>query len=143
MAPSRSQSLIFSAAGFAVPSVGFLAGIGRELQWNRSAARGALDASDAHYMVARLATVAFERHGFELAKIAPGGEPVFKHCSTVGTIREGIRIVAGMPGWEEEKNLGRQWIGLSSQARVEVSNPATRALKTLGCRWNRNTAPIV
>ena len=103
-----------------------------ELQWNRSAARGELDASNAHYMVARLATVAFERHGFELATIAPGGERVFKHYSTVGTVREGIRIVAGIPGREEEENLRRQWIELSSQARVEVSNTATRALKTQG-----------
>ena len=109
-----------------------LAGIGRELQWNRSAARGALDAFNAHYMVARLATVAFERYGSELATIAPGDEPVFKHYSRVGTIREGIRIAAGMPDRGEDENLRRQWIGLSSQASVEVSNPATRALKTLG-----------
>ena len=82
-------------------------------------------------MVARLATIAFERHGSELATIAPGGKPVFKHYSTVGTVREGIRIVAGMPDREEDANLRRQWIELSSQARVEVSNTATRALKTL------------
>ena len=31
-----------------------LAGIGRELQWNRTATRGVLDAGNAHYMVGRL-----------------------------------------------------------------------------------------
>lgn len=47
-----------------------LAGIGRELRWNRTATR-ALDASNAHYKIGSLATVAFERHGSELATIAP------------------------------------------------------------------------
>ena len=37
-----------------------LAGIGRELQWNGSATRTTLDATNAHYEIGRLATVAFE-----------------------------------------------------------------------------------
>ena len=41
------------------------------MQWNRIATRGALDASNAHYMIGSLATIAFERHGSELATIAP------------------------------------------------------------------------
>ena len=47
-----------------------LAGIGRELQWNRFATKDS-DATNAHYMVGKLATVAFERHGADLAMIAP------------------------------------------------------------------------
>ena len=110
-----------------------LAGIGRELQWNRSATRTALDATNAHYMIGRLATVAFERHGSELATIAPDSVAVvFEHYSTVGTVREGIRILAGPPGREADEKLGRLWIEMSDKARVEVSNSATRALKCLG-----------
>lgn len=109
-----------------------LAGIGRELQWNRAATRGTLDASNAHYMIGKLATVAFERHGSELATIAPDSvEPVFRHYSTVGAVREGIRIVAGIPGCAVDDDLRRQWIELSSRASVEVSNSATQALKSL------------
>ena len=110
-----------------------LAGIGRELQWNHSATRGTLDASNAHYMIGKLATVAFERHGSELATISPDSvESVFKHYSTVGAVREGIRMVAGMPDRAEDDNLRRQWIELSREASVEVSNSASRALKSLG-----------
>lgn len=110
-----------------------LAGIGRELQWNRSATRTTLDASNAHYMIGRLATVAFERHGSELAMIAPDSvAPVFEHYSRVGTVREGIRTFAGPPGREADEKLRLQWIELSDQARVEVSNSATKALGSLG-----------
>ena len=110
-----------------------LAGIGRELQWNRTATRGALDASNAHYMIARLATVAFERHGSELATIAPDSVGlVFKHYSTVGTALEGIRSFAAPPGREADEKLRRQWIDLSDQARTGVSKSATDALKSLG-----------
>ena len=110
-----------------------LAGIGRELQWNRSATRTRLDATNAHYMIGRLATVAFERHGSELAMIAPDSvAAVFEHYSTVGTVREGIRIFAGPPGREANEELRLQWIQLSEQARVDVSNSATKALKSLG-----------
>ena len=110
-----------------------LAGIGRELQWNRTATRGVLDASNAHYMIGRLSTVAFERHGSELAMIAPDSvEPVFKHYSTVGTVREGIRVVAGPPGRHADEGLRLQWIELSNQASTGVSNSATGALKSLG-----------
>ena len=109
-----------------------LAGIGRELQWNRIATRGVLDAGNAHYMVGRLSTVAFERHGSELATIAPDSvEPVFKHYSTVGTVREGIRVVAGPPGRDADDGLRRLWIELSDHARTRVSNSATEALKSL------------
>ena len=48
-----------------------LAGIGRELQWNRLATT-TLDAGNAHYVVGRLASVAFERHGSELAMSRAG-----------------------------------------------------------------------
>lgn len=111
---------------------GVLAGIGRELQWNRTATRGVLDASNAHYMVGRLSTVAFERHGSELATIAPDSvEPVFKHYSTVGTVQEGIRVVAGPPGRNADEGLRGLWIELSRQASTSVSNSATEALKSL------------
>jgi len=110
-----------------------LAGIGRELQWNRSATRTTLDASNAHYMIGRLASVAFERHGSELATIAPDSVAlVFEHYSRVGTVREGIRSFTGPPGRDAEEKLRLQWIELSDQARVEVTNSATRALKSLG-----------
>ena len=109
-----------------------LAGIGRELQWNRIATRGELDAGNAHYMVGRLSTVAFERHGAELATIAPGSvELVFSHYSTVGTVREGIRVVAGPPGRAAEEGLRLQWIELSKQASTGVSNSAADALRSL------------
>lgn len=110
-----------------------LAGIGRELQWNRTATRGSLDASNARYMIGSLATVAFERHGSELAMIAPDSvEPVFRHYSTVGTAREGIRSFAAPPGGGADEEIRRQWIDLSDQARTGVSNSATEALKSLG-----------
>ncbi len=110
-----------------------LAGIGRELQWNRTATRGALDASNAHYMIGSLATVAFERHGSELAVIAPDSvELVFKHYATVGTAREGIRSLATPPVLESDEEVRRQWIDLSDRARTGVSNSATEALKSLG-----------
>ena len=110
-----------------------LAGIGRELQWNRTATRTTLDASNAHYMIGRLASVAFERHGSELATIAPGSvAPVFEHYSRVGTAREGIRAFAGPPSRAADEKLRLQWIELSDQARVEVTNSATKALNSLG-----------
>ncbi len=110
-----------------------LTGIGRELQWNRTATRGELDASNAHYMIGSLATVAFERHGSDLATIAPHSVGlVFKHYSTVGTAREGIRSYTAPPGREADEKLRRQWIDLSDQARTGVSNSASEALKSLG-----------
>ena len=109
-----------------------LAGIARELQWNRTATR-ALEASNAHFKIGSLATVAFERHGSELAAIAPDSvELVFRHYATVGTAREGIRSLAAPPGREADEKLRRQWIDLSDQARTGVSNSATEALKSLG-----------
>ena len=87
-----------------------LAGIGRELQWNRTATRGVLDASNAHYMIGSLATVAFERHGSELATIAPDSvELVFEHYSTIGTAREGIRTLAAPQGREADEELRQEW----------------------------------
>jgi len=110
-----------------------LSAIGRELQWNRIATRTTLDASNAHYMIGRLSTVAFERHGSDLTIIAPDSvELVFKPYSTVGMVREGIRVFAGPPDSDAEKELRLQWIELSDQARPEVSNSATEALKRLG-----------
>ena len=110
-----------------------LAGIGRELQGNRTATRGELDASNAHYKIGSLATVAFERYGSELATIAPDSvELVFEHYSMVGTAREGIRGFAAPPGREADEELRRQWIDLLDQARTGVSNSATEALKSLG-----------
>ena len=109
-----------------------LAGIGRELQWNRTATRE-LDASNAHFKIGSLATVAFERHGSELAAIAPDSvELVFRHYAAVGTAREGIRSHAAPPGREADDKLRRHWIDFSDQARTKVSNSATAALKTLG-----------
>ena len=109
-----------------------LAGIGRELQGNRSAARGALDAFNAHYMVARLATVAFERYGCRVGNDRPGGRARIQALleGRYHTGRHPHRRGNARPG--EDENLRRQWIGLASQASVEVSNPATLALKTLG-----------
>ena len=84
---ARQQSLAETARREAI-----LAGIGRELQWNRTATRESLDAGNAHYMIGRLSTVVFERHGSELATIAPDSvELVFRHYATVGIVREGIR----------------------------------------------------
>ena len=109
-----------------------LAGIGRELQWNRTATRE-LEESNAHFKIRSLATVAFERHGSELAAIAPDSvELVFRHYATVGTAREGIRSLATPPGREADETLRRQWIDLSDRARTGVSNSATDALKSLG-----------
>ena len=110
-----------------------LAGIGRVLQWNRTATRAALDASNARYKIGALATVAFERHGSELATIAPDSvEHVFKHYLIADTAREGIRSLAAPPGWEADDELRRQWIDLPDQVRTGVSNAATEALKSLG-----------
>ena len=110
-----------------------LAGMERELQWNRTATRGSLDVSNARYMIGSLATVAFERHGSELATIAPDSvEAVFRHYSIVGTVREGIRSFISPPGREADEAQRDQWIHLSDQARKGVSNSATEALKSLG-----------
>ena len=109
-----------------------LTGFGRELQWNRTATRE-LDASNAHFKIGSLATVVFERHGSELAAIAPDSvELVFRHYAAVGTAREGIGSLAAPPGREADDELRRQWIDLSDQARTGVSNSATDALKSLG-----------
>ena len=77
--------------------------------------------------------MAFERHGSELATIAPDSvAPVFEHYSRVGTVREGIRAFAGPPSREADEKLRLQWIELSDQARVEVTKSATEALISLG-----------
>ena len=113
-----------------------LTGISRELQWNRIATRGSLDADNAYYMIGKLSTVAFERHGADLATIAPDSvESVFKHYSIVSTAREGIRSL-GPPGYEMEIAHRQRWINLSNKARVDVSNSATEALKCLGLSLN-------
>ena len=89
-------------------------------------------------MIGRLATVDFERHGADLATIMPDSvEPDFKHYATVGAVREGIRIVAGMPNCEADGKLNGLWNDLSIQARVEVSNSASKTLKKASTfRWN-------
>ena len=110
-----------------------LAAIGKELQWNRTATRGKLDVTNAHYMIGKLMTVAFERHGADLAQIAPGCvEVVFRHYAMVGKVKEGIKTIAAMRGREVDDRLKIQTINLSEQAGVEVSNTATQALKILG-----------
>lgn len=112
-----------------------LAAIGCELRWNRTATRGEeiLDTGNAHYMIGKLSTVAFEQHGADMAVIAPASvEIVFEHYSIVGKVREGIRAIAGSPDRESNEMLRRQWVRLSKQARVDVSNSATAALKSLG-----------
>ena len=108
-----------------------LASIGEELRWNRIATRS-LDVTNAHYMIGKLSTVAFERHGADLAEVAPENvEIVFKHYSTVSEVREGIRGFAGMREREMDETQRRQWIELCSRAGTEVSNSATEALKNL------------
>ena len=112
-----------------------LAAIGCELRWNRTATKGKeiLDTGNAHYMIGKLSTVAFERHGADLATIAPDSvEIVFEHYSMVSKVREGIRTIAVSPYREDNEMLRRQWVRLSEQARVDVSNSATVALKSLG-----------
>ena len=47
-----------------------------------------------------------------------------------------IRILAGRPDRKADEGLRLQWIGLSDQARVEVSNSATEALNSLGFPLN-------
>lgn len=108
-----------------------LASIGQELRWNRIATRS-LDARNAHYMIGKLSTVAFERHGADLAEVAPKNvEIVFRHYSTVSEVREGIRGFAGMREREMDEMQRNQWIELCLRASAEVSNTATEALKNL------------
>ena len=110
-----------------------LAAIGAELRWNRTATRGTLDASNAHVMVGTLATVAFERHGADLATIAPDSiESVFKHYALVGKARAGIRALARPPGAAADDRVRVQWIQVCDEASVGVTNSATEALRSLG-----------
>ena len=84
-------------------------------------------------MIGSLTTVAFERHGSELATIAPDSVgPVFRHFSTAGTAREGIRSFSAPPGRETDEKLRREWIDLSDQAGRGVSDSASEPLKRLG-----------
>ena len=109
-----------------------LAAIGAELRWNRTATRGTLDASNAHVMVGTLATVAFERHGADLATIAPDSiEPVFEHYALICRVREGIRAFAGPRGRGASENVRNQWIKLSEDASRGISNSATASLQSL------------
>ena len=110
-----------------------LTAVGAELRWNRKATRGTLDAGNAHVMVGNLVTVAFERHGGELAIIAPGSvEPVFKHYGLVGKARAGIGALSGSPGTAAGDQAGAQRIEVCAETSVEVSNSATEALGSLG-----------
>ena len=109
-----------------------LAAIGRELRWNRGATRGELDASNAHVMVGALNTVAFEAHAGELATIAPDSvSAVYEHYGMVGRAREGIRAL-GPPGTHTDPQVRQDWIKVSAEASVAVSNSATAALNSLG-----------
>ena len=109
-----------------------LAGIGRELRWNRSVTKGIYDISNMHYKTGMLSTVAFERHGADLATVAPNSlEVVFQHYSTVCAVREAVRILGGLPNRDEHPTLHSQWIELSNRASVDVHNSATRALKSM------------
>ena len=110
-----------------------LAAIGAELRWNRTAIRGTLDVDNAHVMIGKLVTVAFERHGGELVTIAPESiEPVFKHYALVGKARAGIGGRSGSPGTAAGDQASAQWIEVCAEASVEVSNSATKALGSLG-----------
>ena len=109
-----------------------LASIGQELRWNRNAARS-FDARKIHCILGVLSTVAFERHGADLAEIAPKSvEIVFKHYSKVSEVREGIRVFAGMREYDLDETQRIQRSELTSLAGADVSNTATDALKNLG-----------
>ena len=72
--------------------------IGCELRWNRTAPKGTLDAGNAHYMIGKLSTVALERHGADMAMIAPGGvEVIFEHYSTVARCGKAFELLQGRP----------------------------------------------
>lgn len=109
-----------------------LASIGQELRWNRTATRS-LDVTNSHFMIGKLSTVAFERHGADLVEVAPKNvEIVFKHYSTVSEVREGIRSLACVRECDMDETQRNQRIELSLRAGAEVSNTATNALKNLG-----------
>ena len=109
-----------------------LASIGRELQWNGTVARGSFDASNAHCMIGSLSSVAFDRHGGDLAVIAPESAViVFEHCSTVGKVREVMRALGGVPERHMDEAQLNQWFGLCDRAGAEVGNTAREALKNL------------
>ena len=103
-----------------------LAAIGAELRWNRAATRETLAVGNAHVMVGTLATVAFERHGGDLATIAPDSiEPVFEHYALVGKVREGVRAIAGPPGGDAHERGRGEWIEVRGEASVGVTRSAT------------------
>ena len=111
--------------------------LGRELRWNRGATRGnseVRDATNAHVRVGALTTVAFERYGADLATIVPDSvELVFEHYGMVGRVREGIRAL-GPPESQRDDATRRQWIQVCDEARVDVTNFATKALESLARR---------
>ena len=109
-----------------------LAGIGRELQWNRTAIRD-IEIGNAHFMIGNLKTVAFERHGAELATIAPESlQPVFEHYATIARLREGVRTLAGPYTTEPNGRPLQLLIDLLSRATAQVGNSATASLNSLG-----------
>ena len=110
-----------------------LSAIGTELRWNRTAMRGELDVTNAHLLIGAFTSVAFERHGADLATIAPDSiESVYQHYAEVGKARDGIRVFVGLPNRDANERTFSQWIEVCDAARVDVSNTATHALKTLG-----------
>jgi len=90
-----------------------LAGIGRELQWNRTAVRD-LEIRNAHYMIGDLKTVAFERYGTELA--------------TIELTDEGSRIVGGAQDLHVSAfaRRHRKLRGVPSSPRPIAGSPTTR-----------------
>ena len=78
-----------------------LTGLERELQRNWTATKRTLDTGNGNCRIGSLATVAFERHGSELATVtADSVEVVFEHYATVGAAREGLRSFAARPDGE-------------------------------------------
>ncbi len=109
-----------------------LAGIGRELEWNRAAIKD-IELGTAHYRIGDLTTVAFETYGAELAMVAPESlQSVFEHYAAVARLREGVRILAVHTTREINERALMPLIGLLDNAGPALSNSATAALESLG-----------
>ena len=109
-----------------------LAGIGRELQWNRTAIKD-LEIGNAHYMIGDLKTVAFERYGAELATMRPKAWILYSSITppSPGSGRA-CAYWQGCPLGEINERSLMLLIGLLNSAGPAVSNSATAALKSLG-----------
>ena len=92
-----------------------------------------MDVTNAPLLVGAFSSVAFERHGDDLATIAPEGiESVYQHYAEVGKARDGIRTIVGLPNRDANERSYHQWIRVCDAARVNVANTASEALRTLG-----------